>query len=34
MLPKKDLNYDNKIPGPGYYQNPEANLKDSSPAWK
>jgi hypothetical protein len=33
-LPKKEINYDNKIPGPGFYENTDANLKDASTAWK
>ncbi len=34
MLPKKDINYDNKVPGPGFYEKIEANMRDSSPAWR
>lgn len=35
MLPKKEINYDNKVPGPGSYRdNIEEKLKDSAPKWK
>jgi hypothetical protein len=35
MTGKVDINYDNKIPGPGSYRNQvEEKVKDSAPSWK
>ena len=35
MRGKKDINYDNKVPGPGTYRrNTENNTKDSAPSWR
>jgi hypothetical protein len=35
MYAKKDINYDNKIPGPGHYKDQvEEKIKDSAPSWK
>ena len=32
---KKDINYDNKIPGPGAYRGEaEEKVKDSAPSWR
>ena len=31
---KKDIKYDNRVPGPGYYDNTEDRGRDASPAWK
>ncbi len=34
MGPRKDLNYDNRVPGPGHYEYAEVLSRDASPAWK
>jgi len=34
MRRRRDISYDNKVPGPGRYINSENNKRDSSPAWK